>query len=142
MPHKEQLIKLCLEKADLAIKAAKDNLNLKNLETAYNRTYYAIFYATLALAYKEGFATSKHKQLMGWFNKKFIYEEKIFDENMLNIYKDAFLKRQKGDYELIFMVDEKDLEKLLDKSIFFVEEIKKYLLMGKQQKACPDKENP
>lgn len=127
MQHKEELIKICIEKSNLAIKAAKDNINLDNLETAQNRIYYAIFYIVTVLAYKNDFATAKHKQLMGWFNKKFIYEDKIFNENLLEIYKRAFLKRQESDYESIILTNKAELEESLKESIFFIEEVKKYL---------------
>lgn len=128
MQHREELIKLSLEKAQQALKSAKDNINLGNLETAQNRTYYAIFYVVSALAYKNNFSTAKHKQLMGWFNKKFIYEDKIFNENMLEIYSEAFSFRQKVDYEITYTASKEQLEESLKEAIFFVEEIKKYML--------------
>ena len=127
MPHKEVMIKLTLEKSAQAIKSANDSINSSNLETAQNRIYYAIFYSVLALAYKSGFVTAKHKQLMGWFNKKFIYEEKVFDETMLEIYKKAFTKRLKSDYEIIFITNQEELENLLNEAIFFIGKIKAYL---------------
>lgn len=129
MQHKDELINLSIEKSNLAIKAAKDNINLENLETAQNRIYYGIFYMVTALSYKYDFVTAKHKQLMGWFNKKFIYEDKIFDENMLEIYKRAFLKRQESDYEAVLLKNKEQLEESLKEAIFFVEEIKKYLFI-------------
>lgn len=127
MPHKEALIKLSLEKAEQAIKSAKDNIKLNNLETAQNRIYYSIFYAVCALAYKNGFSTAKHRQLMGWFNKKFIYEDKIFNENMLEIYAETFNYRMKFDYEFTFKTNKKEVENSLNEALFFVNEIKKYL---------------
>lgn len=39
---------------------------------AVNRIYYGMFYMLLALALKEGYKTSKHSQLLGWFNKEFV----------------------------------------------------------------------
>lgn len=44
--------------------------NLYNL--AINRIYYGMFYMLLALALKNGFKTSKHNQLIGWFNKEYV----------------------------------------------------------------------
>ncbi len=83
---KNILIKLSIEKALQALVSAEDNLKNKQLETALNRNYYAIFYSVLALGYKFDFVTSKHSQLMGWFNKKFIHEDGIFNDRMLKIY--------------------------------------------------------
>lgn len=127
MLHKEELVKLFFEKSDSAIKSAKDNIKLSNLETAQNRIYYAIFYVVSALAYKNNFVTSKHNQLMGWFNKKFIYDEKIFDEKMIDIYKEAFSKRQRSDYDFFFSTDVQTSKKSLEEAIFFVEKIKQFL---------------
>lgn len=128
MQHKNELVKWYLEKSDIALNAAKDNIKLNHLDTAQNRIYYAIFYIVSTLAMMNGFATAKHKQLMGWFNKKFIYEDKIFDKNMFDIYKDAYLKRQKSDYEKMFYTTKEDVEELLDKAIVFTDTLKEYIL--------------
>ncbi len=37
--HKEDLIKIAVEKSNQAIKSAKDNIENNNLETAQNRIY-------------------------------------------------------------------------------------------------------
>lgn len=134
MQHKGELIKWYLEKADDALIAAKDNIKLDHLDTAQNRTYYAIFNVVSTLAFINNFATAKHKQLLGWFNRKFVYEEKIFDENLMDIYKEAYLKRQKSDYEKMFYTNKEDVEELLEKAIFFVETVKEYILKEIEEK--------
>lgn len=125
--RKDELIKYAIGKSEQALKSARDSINNENFETAQNRIYYAIFYSVSALAYKNNFTTAKHKQLMGWFNKKFIYEEKIFDKRMLDIYKDAFSKRQKSDYEFLFYTNKDDIENSLEEAAFFVNYIKKVI---------------
>ena len=42
------------------------------MRAAVNRIYYSMFYSLLALGLKYEFETSKHAQLIGWFNKTFI----------------------------------------------------------------------
>ena len=96
-------------------------------ETCQNRLYYAIFYIVSALAYKNNFVTSKHSQLMGWFNKKYIYEDKIFDSKMLAIYKDAFESRQKSDYDITYLPDKNEIFVFITDVKYFIDEIKKYL---------------
>lgn len=128
MQHKPELIKWYLEKSEQALTAAKDTIKLNHLDNAQNRIYYAIFYIVSTLAFINNFATAKHKQLLGWFNRKFIYEEKIFDKTIIDIYKDAYLKRQKSDYEKMFYANKEDVEELLEKAIFFVETVKEYIL--------------
>jgi len=48
---------------------------------AVNRIYYGLFYIITALSLKYEFSTSKHQQLIGWFNKTFIKSE-IFSKNL------------------------------------------------------------
>lgn len=127
MPHKDDLIKLSIEKSNLAVKAAKDNIELENFEAAQNRVYYAIFYIVTALAYKNNFITAKHNQLMGWFNKKFIYEEKVFGGNMVDIYKEAYSNRQKSDYDFTYVVEKEALEDSLKETEFFIKSIKNFI---------------
>lgn len=94
-----------------------------------NRVYYSIFYSVLALAYKDGFVTSKHLQLKGWFNKKYIYEEKLFDEEMLKIYQKSYSDRQESDYEIIMSneMEKEDIEKSLQHAKHFNDTIYSYL---------------
>lgn len=80
-----------------------------------------------ALAYKNNFVTSKHSQLMGWFNKKYIYDEKIFDNNLLQIYKEAFTNRQKSDYDFTYAISKEDLILAISETKDFVEIVEKYL---------------
>jgi len=81
-PHKENLIKLAIEKSKKALQDAQECVKDNRLETALNRAYYSVFYSVTALAKKYDFSTSKHSALMGWFNKKFVHETKMFDKKM------------------------------------------------------------
>jgi len=87
--EKRIFIEKYLGKAESALDDAEFNMKHNRYSTTSNRIYYSIFYSVIALGYTENFITSKHKQLMGWFNKKFIFEEKIFDEELTKIYKEA-----------------------------------------------------
>ncbi len=70
--EKKLFITSFLKKSKEALEDARINLENVRLANALNRIYYAIFYSVVALGYRDNFITSKHKQLMGWFNKKFI----------------------------------------------------------------------
>jgi uncharacterized protein (UPF0332 family) len=50
------------------------------------------------LGYLNDFVTSKHSQLMGWFNKVHIHEKKTFPPKLFTIYKNAYINRMKFDY--------------------------------------------
>jgi len=88
--------------------------------TAVNRMYYAMFYAVSALALLYKFETSKHLQLIGWFNKTFIKENKIelrHGESLRKIYE----KRQKGDYEPFVEFSKNEVEQMcLDMNDFIL----------------------
>ncbi len=88
---------------------------------AVNRIYYGMFHALSALALKHQFSTSKHQQLIGWFNKNYIKEKKI-DAEFGRVLRKAFEKRSKSDYDdwAEFDMDEvnalfKDMKIFIDK---------------------------
>jgi len=92
---KNILIKRNIEKSDEALKYAELALNDNALTTALNRIYYAVFYTVSALAMKYDFVTAKHTKLMGWFNKKFIYEDKNLTKNLQKYIQTHFYKGRK-----------------------------------------------
>jgi uncharacterized protein (UPF0332 family) len=75
--ERTDLIKYRIEKAQ----KAEDDVNFlienNKLHLAVNRIYYGSFYILSALALKCRFKTTKHQQLIGWFNKKYIKENLI-----------------------------------------------------------------
>lgn len=75
--RKPELIALRLHQAKETIDDVTFLIHNKRLVIAVNRIYYGMFYALLALALHYDFKTSKHAQLIGWFNKEFIKTEKI-----------------------------------------------------------------
>ncbi|MGL6227282.1 MAG: HEPN domain-containing protein [Thermoguttaceae bacterium] len=117
------LLKLWLEKSDTALEDTKKNVHINSLETAQNRLYYAIFYAVSALAKLDGFATSKHTQLLGWFNRNYIHSGKI-DRGTAEIYREAFDLRQKSDYQLMYVPEKQELVKNIQEAEQFIAVIK------------------
>lgn len=77
------------------------------LRASVSRIYYGMFYCILALGLKYRFETSKHQQLLGWFNKNFIHAGKI-DLKYGEMLKNAFRNRNKSDYEtdVVFQKDQ------------------------------------
>ncbi len=123
------LIRNCLFKAGKSLDSSQILLENKDVDAAFNRIYYSIFYSVMALGYKYGFITSKHRQLMGWFNKKFINEDKVFSSRMYQIYKTAYDNRQESDYNLILVTNKKmeEVEEALADADFFVRQIADFL---------------
>ena len=87
-----------LDRLDEAIKDVSFLIENDRLHIAVNRIYYCIFYLISALALKHEFETSKHLQLIGWFNKEFIKSGKV-DRKFGQYVHEAFDKRSKGDYD-------------------------------------------
>ena len=81
-----------------------------------------------ALGLKEDFNTSKHQQLIGWFNKKFIKTKKL-DVKLGKILHKAYDKRAKSDYDDYIIFEKEDVEESLSEMILFVKEIKHNLFM-------------
>lgn len=125
--HKKTLIKHSIRKSDEAIFEAEKNIEI-SLSLVQNRNYYAIFYIVLALAYFDDFKTGKHHQLMGWFNKEYIYKHKIFDTKLKDIYRILLANREKTDYSVIEIPTKEQVEKGLEDAKFFVETVKEYIL--------------
>ncbi len=123
---KAALIKYRINKSKETIEAAKLLIDNNLLSHAENRIYYAIFYIVSALSLKYDFSTSKHKTLLGWFNKNFIHNKKLPVE-MKNIYKDAFENRQESDYEDYKQFEMEEVKTHFERMQNFVNEIEKLI---------------
>ena len=126
--NKKVFIKRYLEKAQEALEDAEFNVDNDKLSTALNRIYYSIFYSISALAYLKGFTTSKHFQLMGWFNKNYIHDNKVFEDTLYKVYKEAYENRQESDYSLFFDYDKDEIFSNLNNAKKFVKEVSSYIL--------------
>jgi uncharacterized protein (UPF0332 family) len=69
----------------------------RSSRSVMNRSYYAMFYATLALLIFEPYSSSKHSGILSYFNRKFI-KEGLFPEDLGKAFNKAFDLRQRGDY--------------------------------------------
>ncbi len=105
------IINYRLEQAQQAAKDAKLLLDNGSFSASVNRIYYSIFYVISALALKNSFITSKHQQLIGWFNKNFIHK-KIVDKRLGKIVKAAFEQRSESDYGEFVEYNKCDVEDL------------------------------
>ena len=91
------LIEYRLEQAKEMIKDTELLLVNNSYRSATNRIYYGMFYALLALALKYHFETSKHTQLLGWFNIKFI-STGLIEVKYWKMLKNAYNNRTNADY--------------------------------------------
>ena len=92
------LISYRIQQSKETIKLAEFLIGSNKLVVAVNRIYYGMYYALTALALKHKFETSKHAQLIGWFNKGFVATNKV-DKSYGKMLRKAFEDRTKGDYD-------------------------------------------
>jgi uncharacterized protein (UPF0332 family) len=124
--EREALVEYRLNQAFDTIELAKFLLSSEKLVIAVNRIYYGMYYALTALALKNRFETSKHGQLIGWFNKEFISSKKV-DSKYGKILRNAYQNRTKGDYDAFVGFSTIEVESMLSEMIIFIEEIKRIL---------------
>jgi uncharacterized protein (UPF0332 family) len=95
---RRSLIKYRIEQSEEAVLDVQLLIENNRLRSAVNRIYYGLFYSLLALGLAYQYETSKHAQLIGWFNKTFIHGG-LIDTKYGRIINKALNKRNKGDYD-------------------------------------------
>ena len=98
LDEKNALIEHRISKAIATIDEVDFLISNKKLLLAVNRIYYGMFYILSELSLKYNFSTSKHQQLIGWFNKEFIATGKV-EPKYGKIIHNAFSNRSTGDYD-------------------------------------------
>jgi uncharacterized protein (UPF0332 family) len=94
-----------------------------------NRSYYAMFYAILALAASKDVAVSKHSHAISFFDKEFI-RTGIFPKEFSRSIHYGFDQRQTSDYGEIWDIERGEAEMMLSDAKSFVEKISEYLKNG------------
>ena len=119
---------------DYRLRQATDTIELAIFLTtngkyiiAVNRIYYGMYYALTALALKNGFETSKHGRLIGWFNREYIATKRL-DPQLGKILRNAFQNRTKGDYDAFIDFSVAEVDTMLSEMTDFINEIKNLLL--------------
>lgn len=123
---RNSLIKYRIDQAKDTIELAKFLIDSNRLIIAVNRIYYGLYYAVTALAIKNQFETSKHAQLIGWFNKEYIASG-ILDKKYGKILRNAYQNRTKGDYDAFVSFDKEEVVEMCNEMIDFVSEIDKLI---------------
>lgn len=110
----------CIDEVELLIRNERSRL-------AVSRIYYGMFYIVTALALTQNFKTSKHQQLIGWFNKAFI-KKGIFPVKYGKYFRDAFARRADVDYGDIVEYRTDDVQEWFEHMKDFIEVVKSYLV--------------
>jgi len=91
-----------------------------------NRIYYSMFYSVQALLVLDEKAFSKHGQVKGYFNKKFI-KSGVFPKEFGKLYNVVFEYRQKFDYVDLLIPEGELISDYIFKARKFIEQISSFL---------------
>jgi uncharacterized protein (UPF0332 family) len=124
--ERTELIRYRLYEARESIDDVRLLIENERLRAAVNRIYYGMFYSLLALGLAYEFETSKHNQLLGWFNKNFIHNG-LIDPKFGKMINKASIRRTKGDYESYTEFNKEVILETFDEMQEFISEIEKFL---------------
>lgn len=124
--NREALVQYRLEQADESIESAQILLDNEKCRPSVSRSYYAMFYAVLALLTHEDVRASKHTGAIAAFNREFV-KKGIFDVEFSRWLQEAFDLRQRADYREMFTIAPERAENILRQARTFVEEVKRRL---------------
>lgn len=120
------LIEYRLTQAEQTIDEVEKLIGIDLLNVAVNRIYYGMFYCLNALALQDEFQSSKHLQLIGWFNQTYIKTGKI-DVKYGRILRDAYKNRSDADYAPFIVFEKEDVIAMVAGLKDFVETISSFI---------------
>ncbi len=124
--ERAELIRYRLDESKETILDVQLLLDNDRLRAAVNRIYYGMFYSLLALGLAYEFETSKHQQLIGWFNRNFIHKG-LIDSRYGKIINKASNRRTKGDYESFIEFDKDIILEMFEEMKDFISVIETFL---------------
>ena len=123
----EVLINYRLEQAQIALDDAKYLLEgQRSPQGIINRSYYAMFYAAIALLQKIGKIPSKHAGVISLFDTEFV-KKGIFPKELSRDFHRAFELRQVSDYRTTKPLQRDQAEQVWNKAVDLVQAVKDYL---------------
>ncbi len=120
------LVNYRLEQADSALKAGQALIDAGLWRDSVNRSYYAAFYAVLALLALKGMGTSKHSGAISLFDREFV-KTGVFPKELSATLHRAFDMRQEADYEEQAEIEDSDARETLAQARAFVQQVCKYM---------------
>ncbi len=134
LEYLDALLQYRMEQARETLQEASILLNASALRGTINRSYYAMFYALLALLATKQLGTSKHSGALALFDREFV-KSGIFSKELSRSLRRAFNLRQTHDYGEMIELDRQIAEETLINAGKFVEAIEVYLYSSGRNKA-------
>jgi len=122
----QALVAYRMEQADESLAAAQILLDKEMIRPSVNRSYYAMFYAVLALLAVKKMETSKHSGAISLFDREFV-KQGVFKKDLSRWLHDAFDLRQLSDYAAQSSITSDDAQRALDHAGEFVKKVKDIL---------------
>jgi uncharacterized protein (UPF0332 family) len=123
----EAIVRYRIEQAEESLKDATILFDSGGgFRSIINRSYYAMFYATLALIAEKGTGRSKHSGVISIFDREYV-REKIFPKEMSKIIHKAFNLRLESDYKEFNIITKEDTQKIKKGAEDFLRRVKAYL---------------
>lgn len=119
---KQVLVEYRMSQAEQSILEVKKLIEFDLLNIAVNRIYYGMFYCLNALAIQDEYQSSKHLQLMGWFNQTYI-KTGVINVKYGRILRDAYKNRSDGDYAPFIVFGKEDVAAMFHGMKDFVETV-------------------
>jgi uncharacterized protein (UPF0332 family) len=120
------LVRYRLEQAEQALRDARILLDSGSSSAAVNRSYYAMFYAVLALLAVRGLGTSRHSGAIALFDREFVLKG-AFDKELSQWLHQTFNLRLRADYREMVMVSRERAETAMQNAQQFVSRVKAHL---------------
>lgn len=126
-----ELVEYRLQQAQVALDDARFLLEgRRSAQSIINRSYYAMFYAVLALLQETGNIPSKHTGAISLFDTEFVAKG-TFPRDLSKDLHRAFELRQTSDYRVIDATSSEAAEDILNKAVRFVRAVNEHLLPPK-----------
>lgn len=124
-----ELSKYRINKAEENIEASKILLQSEYYAESLNRSYYAIFHGLRGLLVYDEFDSKKHSGIISYFNQHYVKVGK-FEKEYSMILNEAFMIRNKSDYDDFFIASKEDAKDQIEKAEVFIKAIKDYIALN------------
>lgn len=121
-----------LERAEDELEAAQILLEAGKYKAANNRAYYSCFHAMNAVLALEPSALKKHKDVLAYFNKKYIRTE-IFPKDLGRKISKLEIIRHKSDYDVFYIASKEEAEEQIQIAGQICVLVKTYISKGIEQ---------
>lgn len=126
LEYRLELSKYRFERAKENIEVSRKLLDDGHNSISVSRSYYALFYALLAVTELDGFESSKHSGVISYFSLNYL-KTNIFDRKISDSISAAFKLRRDADYEGLYIVSTSDAQRQINEVEEVINLIQPYL---------------